>query len=98
MSDTNVTVQDNPDESRYEAFVNGEQTVAGFATYERHNGLIAFLHTEVGDEYGGQGIGSVLVQQSLDDVRTKELTVRPVCPFYKKYLDEHPEYADLLGG
>lgn len=97
MTDPSVTVRDNPDESRYEAFVDGEQSPAGYSTYERHDGLIAFLHTEVGEEYAGQGIGNVLVQQSLHDVRTKELTVRPVCPFYKKFFDEHPGYTDLLG-
>ncbi|MDQ6642221.1 MAG: N-acetyltransferase [Actinomycetota bacterium] len=93
--DADVTVRDNPDKSRYEAIVDG--ATAGFATYERHDGLIAFLHTEVDDAYEGQGIGHVLVQQSLHDVRHKELTVRPVCPFYKKFFSEHPEYADLLG-
>lgn len=95
-----LRVRDNPEKRRYEAVVeeNGQQRVAGFATYERHDGLIAFLHTEVDDAYEGHGIGGTLVQQSLDAVRTKGLTVRPVCPFYAKFFDEHPEYADLLGG
>ena len=89
-----IEVRDNPDQHRYEAVVDG--TVAGFAVYERVDGLIAFLHTEVDDAFSGLGIGTQLVQQSLDDVRRKELTVRPVCPFYKAFFDEHPEYADLL--
>ena len=53
-------------------------------------------HAGRGRSYSGLGVGSALVQQSLDDVRSKDLTVRPVCPFYKTFLDEHPEYADLL--
>ncbi|MEP6814983.1 MAG: GNAT family N-acetyltransferase [Marmoricola sp.] len=95
---TDVEVRDNPDESRYEVVVgaDGQQSVAGYAVYERHDGLIAFLHTEVDKAYGGQGIGHVLMQQSLDDVRSKGLTVRPVCPFYKRFFEEHPEYADLV--
>jgi predicted GNAT family acetyltransferase len=91
-----IEVRDNPDQSRYEAVVDGK--VAGFAVYERIDGLIAFVHTEVDDAYSGLGIGSQIVQQSLDDVRSKELTVRPVCPFYKAFFEQHPEYADLLGG
>jgi predicted GNAT family acetyltransferase len=90
-----IEVRDNPAESRYEAIVDGE--VAGHASYERIEGLIAFLHTEVDEAFSGRGVGHVLVQRSLDDVRSKDLTVRPVCPFYKTFLAEHPQYADLLG-
>ena len=89
-----IEVRDDPDQNRYEAVVDGK--VAGFAVYERIDGLIAFVHTEVDDTYSGLGIGSQIVQQSLDDVRSKELTVRPVCPFYKAFFEAHPEYADLL--
>ncbi len=99
MTAGEIDVHDDPDQSRYVALIDadGEQSLAGFAQYERIDGLIAFVHTQVEDEYAGLGVGSALVQQSLEDVRTKELTVRPVCPFYKKFFDEHPEYADLLG-
>ncbi len=90
-----IEVRDDPDRSRYEAIIDGQ--TAGFAEYERIEGLIAFVHTQVEDAYAGLGVGSVLVQQSLEDVRAKNLTVRPVCPFYKKFFEEHPEYADLLG-
>ena len=89
-----IVVHDNPDLHRYEAVVDGK--VAGFALYERIDGLIAFVHTEVDEAYAGRGIATVLVQRSLDDVRSKDLTVRPVCPFYKEYFEKHPEYADLL--
>jgi predicted GNAT family acetyltransferase len=97
-----VSVRDNPEKSRYEALVdapggaNGPRSVAGFATYEVQGSRITFLHTEVDDAYEGHGIGSRLVRQSLDDVRERGLTVRPVCPFYKRYIREHPEYADLV--
>ena len=98
--DADVTVRDNSELNRYEALVDpdGEQTVAGFATYEVDDGRITFLHTEVDDAYGGHGIGGAIVQQSLDDVRAKGFTVHPVCPFYKKFIKGHPEYEDLLAG
>ena len=89
-----IEVRDNADASRYEAVIDG--SVAGFAQYERIEGLIAFVHTQVEEKYAGLGVGSALVQQSLDDVRSKDLTVRPVCPFYTTFFEEHPEYADLL--
>lgn len=91
-----ITVRDNPDQHRYEALVDGK--VAGFATYQRHDRLITFVHTEVEDAYEGHGIGGTIVRKSLDDVRSQGLTVRPLCPFYKRFLEHHSEYADLLEG
>ena len=91
----NVTVEDNPDESRYEA-VAESGLVAGFAAYEKKEGLLAFTHTEVDDAFEGQGVGSSLVRGSLDHARTTGLRVRPLCPFIKGYIDKHPEYQDLL--
>lgn len=95
MSD--VTVRNNPDESRYEALVDGQ--VAGFAAYvldeERHR--IVFTHTEVGDEYGGQGVGSALARFALDDVRADGTRrVVPQCPFIQGWIDKHPDYQDLV--
>ena len=88
------TVTDNPEQSRYEAHL-GDQ-LAGYVEYERVGGLVAFTHTVVPDEFGGRGIASAIAAASLDDAREKNLKVRPVCPFYSKYLERHPEYADLL--
>jgi predicted GNAT family acetyltransferase len=34
----------------------------------------------------------------LDDARARDLRVRPDCPFLAQYIDEHPEYADLVDG
>lgn len=93
MSDVQVT--DNPDESRYEARLDGE--LAGFAEYRLSDGLITFTHTEVDSSYEGKGVGSGLVRQSLDDVRTKgERDVRLLCPFYRGWIDKHPDYQDLV--
>jgi uncharacterized protein len=32
----------------------------------------------------------------LDDVRAKGLTLTNFCDFVARYIDAHPEYADLL--
>ena len=41
-------------------------------------------------------MGSALVRQALDDVRERELTVSPVCPFVKKWIERHPDHLDLV--
>jgi predicted GNAT family acetyltransferase len=94
---TNVTVRDNPDESRYEALVESG-VVAGFAQYEKRDGLLVFTHTEVDDAFGGQGVGSALARGALDHARTTGLAVRPLCEFVESYIARHPEYQDLVAG
>ncbi|HET6625519.1 MAG TPA: GNAT family N-acetyltransferase [Nocardioidaceae bacterium] len=91
----NVTVQDNPDRSRYEALVESG-VVAGYAAYEKTGGLLVFTHTEVDDAFEGQGVGSALARGALEDARTTGLPVRPLCPFIKEYIDRHPEFEDLV--
>lgn len=89
-----IEVRDNPNEERFEAEVDGE--LAGFAAYRLRPGLIAFIHTEVGDAFEGQGVGSALVSQALDEARRRELEVLPFCPFVNSYIEKHPGYLDLV--
>jgi predicted GNAT family acetyltransferase len=90
-----VVVTDNRDESRYEARIDGE--LAGFAEYHLTKSSIVFTHTEVFDEFEGHGVGSTLARSALDDVRAKgERDVVPVCPFIHAWIDDHPDYADLV--
>ena len=91
----NVTVEDNSDENRYEA-LDESGVVAGFAAYEKRNGLLVFTHTEVDDAFEGRGVGSELVRGALDDASTKDVQVRILCPFVKDYIEKHPEYQHLL--
>ncbi|WP_250009896.1 GNAT family N-acetyltransferase [Actinoplanes sp. M2I2] len=92
MSD-NVNVHDNPAQHRYEITVYDE--LAGFAVYYLEKERIVFIHTEVVIAYEGQGLGSRLAHDSLDDVRQRGLRVVPACPFYARYIRNHPEYQDL---
>jgi predicted GNAT family acetyltransferase len=87
-------VQDNTGENRFEAFVDG--TLAGFSEYVLSDGVITFTHTEVDDAFEGHGVGSALVRESLDQVRTSgTLRVRPLCPFVRAWIEHHPDYQDL---
>lgn len=93
MSD--VSVSNNPDESRYEARLGG--TLAGIARYRLTASTINFFHTEVLDEFEGRGVASELVRSALDAVRADgALSVDPTCPFFKSFIERHPEYADLV--
>jgi len=93
MSD--VVVTDNPEQNRYEARVDGE--LAGVSEYHLTRSSIVFTHTEVDPAYKGHGVASAIARFALDDVRAKgERDVVPVCPFIHGWIDDHPEYADLV--
>lgn len=90
-----VTVTDAPEAKRYEART-GDGRTAGFAEYQRTDDLVVFTHTQVDPSYKGEGVGSRLVREALDDVRTHELSVLPVCAFVRGWIERHPDYTDLV--
>jgi uncharacterized protein len=96
MSDHTEEVSVTPNEPllRFDLVVDGQ--VAGFARYVRRGGRLIFVHTEVDPAYGGRGLGQVLARGSLDAARAEGVPVVPLCPFIAAYIDEHPEYQDLV--
>ena len=90
-----VTVKDNAQSRSYDVFVDGE--FAGSIVYEQAGDRrVVFTHTFVEPRFRGHGIGDILVRGALDDVRAKGVSLTNFCDFVAHYIDEHPEYADLL--
>lgn len=90
----NVEVRDAPDRERYEAMVDG--TLAGFAEYRDYRGTRVFTHTEVFPAFEGRGVGRALARGALDDVRASGGSLVAQCPFIRSYIEQQPEYADLV--
>ena len=89
-----VTVRHDAEGSRYELLDDGRLT--GVADYDDTGDALVFHHTEVDPEQQGQGLGRALVQGALDDVRRSGKRIVPRCPFVAHFVDEHPEYRDLV--
>lgn len=89
-----IEVFDDVEDHAYVIEVDGER--AGKAVYHLRGGRHFFVHTEIDPVYEGKGLGRQLVQFALDDVRAKEATVVPICPFVRAYIKRHPEYDDLV--
>lgn len=90
-----IEVSNNTELSRYEAHLDGE--LAGFAEYHLRGSSIVFTHTEVDPAFEGKGIGSAIIRTSLDEIRSAGVyDVIPICPFYKGWIEKHPDYADLV--
>jgi predicted GNAT family acetyltransferase len=94
VADPDIQIVDVPNRHHYEIRVDGKR--AGLVTYQRAPGEITFVHTEIDDAYEGHGLGSRLAAAVLDQARADGLIVRPVCPFIREYIDEHPEYRALV--
>lgn len=90
-----ISVRDNPDERRFEVFVDGDS--AGVADYRVRGDQIIFPHVEVHPRFRGQNVASTLVRYALDTVRSEGTrTVVPVCPFVKTFIRRYPEYQSLV--
>lgn len=84
-----LEVVNNEQAKRYEVRVE-EKTA--FAQYSIAGKNIVFTHTEVPEEFEGQGIASKIARFALDDAVERGLKIQPLCPFMNKYVREHPEY------
>ncbi|MCA9833956.1 MAG: N-acetyltransferase [Thermomicrobiales bacterium] len=90
-----ITVTRNESDSRFEARRDGE--LLGYISYEVEGDVIDLPHTKVFPEYEGQGVGSALVRQTLDQIRAiGDLRVKPTCPFIDIWIKRHKDYHDLV--
>ena len=87
-------VRHNVDASRYELVADGE--LVGIADYRIDGDRVVFPHTEIAAARRGQGLGAVLVQGALDDVAGSGRTVVPQCWYVAEFIDENPQYKQLL--
>ncbi len=89
-----TSVVDVPDRGRFEVRL-GERVV-GLASYHVEGDVMTLPHTEVDPSMGGRGIGSALVAGVLDAARERGLFVLPYCSFIRHYIQQHPDYLDLV--
>jgi predicted GNAT family acetyltransferase len=87
---TGPAVTDNTGQSRFEATIDGHLAELIY----RHVGKrLVLVHTGVPAELGGHGIGGQLVLAAVRKAAADGLTVVPVCPFARRWLESHPDQA-----
>lgn len=89
-----MEVRRNEARSRYELVDDG--AVVGAADYRVDGDVVVMPHTEIDRQRRGQGLGAVLVQGALEDLRAQGATVVPTCWYVAEFIDEHPDFRDLL--
>ena len=80
--------------SRFE--LRGENGELAVLDYRRSPDVLHLLHTEVPPSLEGSGYGSALVRAAMETAKREGVGVGPVCAFVRRYLQRHPEYADLV--
>ena len=90
-----ITVRHRPERERFDILDAGN--VIGKAVYKDYDadgaGQRIFFHTVINEEYGGQGLAGQLATVALTATAEAGLGIVPVCPFIKKFLAKHPEFA-----
>lgn len=91
MSDTEV--RDNQASSRLEIAADGE---IAELVYRVRAGRLVLVHTGVPESLGGRGLGGALVRAALAKAANGGLTVVPLCPFARDWLERHPGEATAV--
>lgn len=81
-------VTDNQAASRFELNLDGHLAEL---LYRRRADRLVLVHTGVPEALGGRGIGGLLVQAALNRAAGEGLTVVPLCPFARSWLERHPD-------
>jgi uncharacterized protein len=83
-------VTDNTDASRFELRADGWLAEL---VYRIRGDRLVLVHTEVPVELEGRGIGGRLVTAAVDRAARDGLTLVPLCPFARDWLERHLEAA-----
>jgi predicted GNAT family acetyltransferase len=83
-------VTDNHAESRFEFRAGGHLAEL---RYRRYGKRLVLLHTEVPAGLGGHGIGGKLVAAAIARAAQEGVTIVPLCPFARSWLERHSDTA-----
>ncbi|CCV15493.1 GNAT family N-acetyltransferase [Mesorhizobium sp. STM 4661] len=89
-------VTENAQEHRFELPI-ADGTLAT-AYYRVDHGRVVLVHTEVPQEFSGQGIATRLARGTFELLRKTGRKAILKCPFMSWFVVAHPEYADVVAG
>jgi predicted GNAT family acetyltransferase len=85
-----LRVTDNQAESRLELEADGH---VAELEYRRNGKRLVLIHTEVPTELEGRGLGGRLVTAAVERAQRDSMTIVPLCPFARGWLERHPDVA-----
>ena len=88
-----LKVTDNPGKHRFEAHIGDD---LAYIEYAHFKGDIVLMHTFVPESLRGQGIAGRMIKLSLEYIRAERIPIIVYCPVISKFIENHPEYKDLV--
>jgi len=93
----NLSIIQTEEKHKFGAFtllVDGKD--AGLMEYTRlDDQLIRIDHTEVNEEFGGQGLAKKLVLAAVEYARANHQKIIPICAYAHTLFDKMPEIQDV---
>ena len=89
----NTVVVNNENDHQFEIKLKDK---IAFIPYQVKKDVIGLFHTEVPNEYSGQGFGTKLALYALNYAKDHHLQILVYCPFISKYIKEHPEWKPYV--
>jgi predicted GNAT family acetyltransferase len=83
-------ITDNRAQSRFEFQADGHRAEL---LYRRNGNRLVLIHTEVPEQLEGRGIGGALVTAAIDRAVAEGMTLVPLCPFARGWLERYPDAA-----
>jgi predicted GNAT family acetyltransferase len=91
-----VHVEHRPRQRRF-VLLDAEDDELAHTEYVERDGLWVFTHTYTEPHARHSGRAGQVVNGALDGARAMGMRIRAVCPFVADYLQQHPDYRDLVG-
>jgi predicted GNAT family acetyltransferase len=89
------TFEHETEASRYVLKIDDE--LVAVADYRINGDAISFNHTFTNPKLRGKGYAGEIVEFAMNDVeKSSDRHVIPMCWYVGKWIDEHPERAELL--
>ena len=86
---------DNPVCDRYELW-SGDDLIGEEGYEVTDHGDVILLHTVVMEKFGKQGFARALVAGVLEDLRSRNRRVIPVCTYVRSFISRFPQYQDVV--
>jgi predicted GNAT family acetyltransferase len=91
---SSVHVEHRPAQRRF-VLLDGDDELA-HTEYVERDGLWVFTHTYTEKHARHAGRAGQVVNGALNMARAAGMRIRAVCPFVADYLQQHPDYRDLV--
>ena len=93
MDPTQPTLTLRPDSERFELRADDD---LAFAAYTLVGRTLFLAYTEVPDALRERGWEQALLRGVYDYARVQKLRVIPICPLARAFLEQEPQYRDLV--